>query len=153
MMKDCVVMADDGLVLREATLDDAELLLDWRNDPETRAASFTLEPVPLDKHLAWLKKTLRGPVRLRVAEDNGVPVGTVRWEPNEDEAPELSWTVAPSARGRGVGKRMLKKAVEAFRRPLTARIKSENIASIRIAEAVGFCLDSEHEGRQLWRLG
>src|SRR5690348_1550527 len=113
--------------LRRATLDDAERLWRWRNDPETRANSISTDPVPLESHIAWLKSSLRNPDRkLLVAELDGEPVGTVRI----DNDRELSWTVAPEARGRGIGGAMVAAVVFPG---AVARIKRENLASQKIA--------------------
>ncbi|MDB5888528.1 MAG: GCN5-like N-acetyltransferase, partial [Rhodocyclales bacterium] len=51
------------IVLRPATLQDAALLLDWRNDPLTRLSSHSADEIPLDEHLAWLNRILGDPLR------------------------------------------------------------------------------------------
>ncbi len=94
----------DTIKLRPATIQDADLLLEWRNDPETRSASHKTAVVQREEHISWLLKTLDNPSRrLLIAEENEVPVGTVRAD-FSDGVYELSWTVAPDARGYGVGK-------------------------------------------------
>jgi len=40
--------------LRRATASDADLLLDWANDPVTRAASFHPDPIDRSGHVRWL---------------------------------------------------------------------------------------------------
>lgn len=47
------------LSLRPATLEDAKMLLKWRNDKATRMASHTTDEVKLEKHIEWLKATLQ----------------------------------------------------------------------------------------------
>ena len=86
--------------LRTATIQDAELLLEWRNDPQTRKSSHTTHEVQKEEHIAWLNLTLTNTNRrLLIAEESGVPVGTIRAD-YSDGMFELSWTVAPNARGR-----------------------------------------------------
>ena len=132
--------------LRNATLADADLLLAWRNDPRTRAASHRQEVVERERHLRWLTDALaRSDLRLFVAEENGVPVGTVRVV-DETGVAELSWTVAPEARGRGVGTRMVARLAERERGALRAEVRAGNVASMRIAEAAGLALDHEENG-------
>ncbi len=134
------------LTLRPATREDAELLLGWRNDPRTREASHDTRVIPREEHLAWLSSVLADPDRqLFVAEEDGVPVGTVRAD-FRDGAWVLSWTVAPDARGRGVGKRMVALLVERLAGPVRAEIKVGNMASVRIAEHAGLVLDREEDG-------
>lgn len=125
--------------LRPATMDDAELLFAWRNDPETRANSVSTEEVAWADHIAWLSESLEDPRReLLIAEVAGAPVGTLRI----DDSQVLSWTVAPHARGTGVGKRMVALVAKHGHR---AQIRRENIASRRIAEAAGFRLVTDGE--------
>jgi len=70
---------NSGLILRPATLQDADMLLGWRNDSETRKASKNSTRVVKKEHLAWLSKTLGNTNRrLLISEKNGEPIGSVR---------------------------------------------------------------------------
>ena len=129
------------LTLRPATLADAERLLRWRNDPATRAASHHAGEVPPDDHRRWLSESLQNPRRqLFIAESEGQAVGVVRADEGRD-AIELSWTVAPEARGRGVGGQMVRLFAERFDRPVRAEVRAGNVGSARIAEKAGMTLD------------
>jgi RimJ/RimL family protein N-acetyltransferase len=135
-----------NISLRPATAQDADLLLEWRNDPETRKASHNTSEVQRDEHISWLSRTLNNPGRrLYVAEENGVPVGTVRADLSEGVW-ELSWTVSPNARGRGVAKRMVAVLVQQISEPVRAEVKAGNIASARIAEHAGMEFERETNG-------
>ena len=126
------------LILRNATMDDAAMLLDWRNDEETRKQSFNTDVVPLENHLKWLTAVFANPSRqLFVAEAEGVPAGTIRADKDTDGSSELSWTVAPEMRGRGIGKAMLVAACELLSGDLTTQVKTENAASMSMALSVG----------------
>lgn len=143
------------MMLRKAAKKDSEMLLCWRNDSETRANSLNTNPVGQEEHDAWLDKTLQNPDRLLfIAEEDGEPVGTMRADKlSEENGYELSWSVAPEFRGRGLGKKMLTQAVENFKGVnLKAIIKKENIASIKMAEAAGFKQESEEKGILVWVL-
>jgi RimJ/RimL family protein N-acetyltransferase len=139
---------------RPATMDDASLLLGWRNDPVTRASSIRGEAIERDDHLRWLEGSLASATRdLRIAIEDGVPVGTVRIDRHDDGSRELSWTVAPEARARGLGTRMVATITAEIGEPLVARIFAQNVASRRIAEQAGFALAAESEdGLQTWTL-
>jgi RimJ/RimL family protein N-acetyltransferase len=135
------------VALRLATLQDAKLLLAWRNDPQTRSASHDCREITLAEHLAWLNQLMGDSSRrLLIAEQGGVPVGSVRADKAIDGATELSWTVAPDARGRGIGRRMLAALLEELSGPVRAEVKIGNVASARIAESVGLCLIREDGG-------
>jgi RimJ/RimL family protein N-acetyltransferase len=132
-----------SIALRPATLRDAESLLQWRNDPATRNASHDAAPVRREEHIAWLSAALNDPDRqLFIAEENGVPVGTVRAD-CANGVWNLSWTVAPQARGRGVAKRMVALLAGRIADPIRAEVKAGNIASARIAEHAGMSLERE----------
>lgn len=127
----------ENITLRPATLQDADLLLEWRNDPATRLASHDTAETPRDAHYSWLTESLSNPHRkLFIAQEIGVDVGTLRAD-FSDGAWTLSWTVAPAARGRGVAKRMVAMLAQQIREPLRAEIKVENTASARVAEHAG----------------
>lgn len=126
---------------RKATMADAERLLSWRNDPETRANSLETRPITREEHLVWLSKSIADTARvLLIAESNGAAVGTVRIDKREG-AHELSWTVAPEARGKGVGTALVSQALKLSLltgKKIVVRIKQSNAASRRIAEKAGF---------------
>ena len=133
-------MIEPELHLRPAAFDDWALLLSWRNDPVTRSGSHHAEPVREDHHKEWLKGVLEDPERkLFVALLRDEPVGSCRAD-HDAEAHELSWTVAPSARGRGIGTRMVKALAVAIGGRLRAEVKEGNPASGRIAVAAGLTL-------------
>jgi len=125
------------LQLRRATLRDAPLLLEWRNDPATRQASHCTDPVPLAEHLAWLARTLADPAReLYIAEWDRLPIGSLRVD-FADGVHLVSWTVAPAARRRGLGTLMLVALLARIAGEVSALIKVGNIASVRVAERAG----------------
>jgi RimJ/RimL family protein N-acetyltransferase len=135
-----------GLTFRSATMADAEMLYEWRNDPQTRQQSHNTEILDYNDHVAWLKATLVNPRReLRIAELNDLPVGTIRLD-YEDNACELSWTVAPHARGKNIGKAMLKATIDGLNIAARAEIKSGNDASRRMVEYAGMALEREANG-------
>ena len=139
----------DPLHIRAATRDDAKLLFDWRNDEETRRASGSTEPLDWETHVEWMENVISGkfPGRaLYVVEIRNVPVGTVRSDQRPDGYTEVSYTVAPLWRGKGLGKRMVVQFVHEHLtgKRLAARIKKGlNPASESIARALGLSPYSE----------
>lgn len=122
---------------RPATLADAALLLAWRNDAKTRKASHSTAPVTPEQHHAWLSASLQNPNRsLLIALHAGQPIGTVRADRGESET-ELSWTMAPESRGKGLGKWMVRAFVQSLSGTLRAEVKVGNMASVKIAEFAG----------------
>ncbi|MBN9640737.1 MAG: GNAT family N-acetyltransferase [Achromobacter sp.] len=137
------------LTVRNATIGDATMLYEWRNDPATRFSSRNSDQILLESHIAWLTATLANPVRqLLIAEINGVPVGTVRVDEELSGNAELSWTVAPSARGRGIAKKMVRLVADQVSETLSLRaeVKAGNESSIKVALAANMQLMREVDG-------
>jgi RimJ/RimL family protein N-acetyltransferase len=118
--------------LRPATLADGPLLLEWRNDPLTRAMARNTAVVSWEDHSQWLSSRLSSRESgLYIAEDNGSAVGTLRVDGDR-----ISYTVAPDFRHRGIATAMLRAAFVRFG-PLVAEIKRTNDWSIRAATKAG----------------
>ncbi|MGH8546305.1 MAG: GNAT family N-acetyltransferase [Gammaproteobacteria bacterium] len=137
--------------LRQAEMADAPHLLRWRNDDETRRYSVHPERIEWSQHLQWLGSVLQDTrAELYIAELDGQAIGSVRVDHGED-AKELSWTVAPEWRGRGVGSLMLRTAVSQIAPPLVARIHPLNVASKQVASKAGFVEAIGCDGWSVWR--
>lgn len=132
--------------VRPARLADADLLLAWANDPLTRAAGFHPRPIASAEHRAWLAERLASPsTRLYVGLAGEEPIGLVRMERDDQAVVEVSISVAPAARGRGLGRRLLSAGLDAARTdpafPLAsfvARVRPDNAASLRLFVGADF---------------
>ena len=128
------------VVIRPATEKDAEILLNWRNDPTTRIQSHSSEYIDKLGHIKWLKNSIDNPdINLFIAEVDGQPVGTSRADLDQDKFYQLSWTVSPNFRGQGLGKNIVKQMVGKFKK-CKAQIKKGNLASVKIADYAGLKL-------------
>src|SRR5437868_647232 len=108
---------------RPATLEDSKMLWVWRNDLETRICSLSSNEIPWDQHQAWLEKSLNDPNRkIYIATSFGKNVGTIRCDRSPDGTLELSWTIAPSERGKGLGSLILTKFSAMFQEKQVAKI-------------------------------
>lgn len=138
-------MSAPAVTLRPALSSDAITLWRWRNDAQTRAASFSGDPVELAEHERWLQETLgRADRHLYVAHAEGRDVATARLDVQGTEA-VVSLTVAPEWRGRGIGTHVLRALVaEAFGAPglrrLVAHVKADNAPSRSAFVSAGFTL-------------
>ncbi|MGA7876614.1 MAG: GNAT family N-acetyltransferase [Desulfoferrobacter sp.] len=137
---------NESITLRPATIQDADLLLEWRNDPETRKASHNTAEVQRDEHVSWLSRTLNNPNRrLLVAEEDGAPVGTARADFSEGVWGAILDGTPKRERAR-VAKQMVALLAHQISEPIRAEVKAGNIASARIAEHAGMELDREADG-------
>lgn len=135
---------DSAVTVRHATLDDERRLLEWSNDVVTRQSGFSTAAIEASSHRDWFWRRLRNVegCQFYIVEVDGGPAGPVRFERTADEW-EIHYAVAPSFRGKGLGKLMLAAALEHFRKgceneTLVGHVKEENIASRRIFDSLGF---------------
>ncbi|MCB0762776.1 MAG: UDP-2,4-diacetamido-2,4,6-trideoxy-beta-L-altropyranose hydrolase [Flavobacteriales bacterium] len=130
-------MFDHFPIFRLARENDWKILMDWRNDPTTRLNSFDTSEIDETTHRAWYSGSLKNPDRhIYIFELHEQPAGMVRVD-FENGLATLSWNVAPSMRGKGMGKRMVAEIYDLLRGRVRAEIKPENIASRKIAEYCG----------------
>lgn len=138
-----------NIFLRGVISQDAEMLLRWRNDFETRRNSINTAAVSPEEHARWMHRVLVGDVhKVSVALDDDIPVGVIRLESDfKEKACDLSFTVAPEHRGRGYGSAIVAQALRGMGDVrVTAEVKIFNEASRRIFDKLGFrVIDSQGE--------
>jgi RimJ/RimL family protein N-acetyltransferase len=143
-MSDPVSEDTENLRVRPATELDAERLLSWRNDPETRAASRSTAEVSPEEHREWLDGVLDDPDRqLLIAEIGSRPVGQVRFDRTRGYRFEISVSLESGLRGRGLGGELIETGCEwLWRRTnateVEALVRGGNESSLRAFAAVGF---------------
>lgn len=114
--------------MRPARLSDSETLLKWRDDPVTRRNSFITRVITREEHEVWLPKHLS---ELQIIEVDGKAAGVLRMSPNG----EVSVTIAPEFRHKGIASKVLKDCVNCH-----ANIKPSNAFSIKAFLNAGFSL-------------
>lgn len=136
-----------GLLVRRAALADSQRIFEWRNDPTTRAVSGSSEPLDRRAHERWYSAAISDQTRFLYIVEllQGIPVGMCRFDLAADNrSAETSINLAPDQRGIGLGRPLLAACIESFRSDgltpavLTATIRPDNAASLRIFESVGF---------------
>jgi L-amino acid N-acyltransferase YncA len=130
-------MSSIELQLRPAAASDVRIIWEWRNDALSRAASGDTAEIAWEAHTAWFPTALQTR-RMLIGEIDGAAVGLVRFDPDGAGGHRVSINLAPQARGRGVGARMLAAAVATIAGPLHAEIREGNAASEQIFLACGF---------------
>lgn len=137
-------LASLWLQWREATLDDADALLVWRNHPSIRAVSHSIAAIAPAEHHAWLASVLADPNRyLLIGLRGDEPIGVVRFDLREDAA-HVSIYRVPERPERGLGKVLLGSAELWLRerrpevRTLVAEVLAGNEVSCRLFEGAGY---------------
>lgn len=130
----------DGFNFRKARQEDAYVLWLWANDPLTRQAALSSNSISWDEHRAWLAQKLNSSntsVCIAVDQTDRL-LGCIRFDTtNEWQTAKLSYTVAPDARGKGFGRRIIEAGVERIRSEhskvkILAEVRMANIPSLRI---------------------
>ena len=138
----------DGAVLavRLAEREDAVMLYDWQQAPETRRYALDRKPFSFEQHVAWLSARLdNGRDLFLIGESGGVACGFVRLDwfgADKDRAQYLvSIATAPGQYGRGIGSALLKAARHlAPGAHFYAKVLPENEASLALFRGCGYAL-------------
>lgn len=134
-----------GLAVRPATIDDAELLWGWANDPTVRQNAIQGAQIRWDDHLTWFSAKLSDPEsRIFIGTISDSAIGQVRFDIDRrsDEA-EIDISLAPEWRGKGLATGLLLHAEAVWRghfptaRPI-ARVKTTNHSSLAVFRAAGY---------------
>jgi UDP-2,4-diacetamido-2,4,6-trideoxy-beta-L-altropyranose hydrolase len=127
--------------------EDLRLIWEWANDPATRANSFESAAIPWEQHRQWCESKMNNAqCNFWVASNRDCEqVGVVRFDHHDGEA-MVSISVAPHARGRGYGTKIIKSACDQLfgssaAKLVRALIKPGNDASIKAFGRAGFQRD------------
>jgi RimJ/RimL family protein N-acetyltransferase len=140
---------------RPATTSDSDALFEWRNDPDSREASLSRDPVSRDDHDAWFARSLHSTARwiVMATDESGERIGMCRFDLDvASSSAEISINLNPAWRGRGLASTVLDGGIAAFREHnpnlirLTATIRHSNRASARIFLGHGFELEASEGG-------
>ncbi len=128
--------------LRKAILDDALMVLEWRNDEITRKNSFNHEIIDTKSHINWFKKKLNdNSCFMFILEDENEPVGNIRVDLKKNVG-EISYMIDPKMRGRGYGTIIIGlvegEIIKLGIRTLVAFVRVENSASARCFDKNGY---------------
>jgi len=154
-----------SIVLRKATMEDAKLLYQWKNDKATIENSITKRGVTMEEHLKWLENVIDNPNRkLFILDLDGTSVGQLRLdfekviynekcslvkiEDAADEekkyelSAEISYGLGAEYRGKGLGKVLLEQAdtlATIFKiAVLKAEVLPHNKASQKLFKKLGY---------------
>ena len=132
------------ITLRKAIRTDIEMLFQWRNDFETRAASRFTRAVEWDDHVSWFTDRLVDDhaESVWIIQQDSVPVGSGRINRYEDDdRAEVSIVLAPEYRNHGLGREAIRQLVDTARamgRVPVAFVRPENRRSVNTFLAAGF---------------
>ena len=130
--------------LREATMQDMDLIYKWANDPVVRINSFNSDPIQYDTHVKWYNRVMSDESVLQyILMDDDTPIGQIRLNIDGSEA-EIGYSIASDYRGKGYGHIVLQLVAKEMKANhpdigcLVAKVKPENIVSSKLFEHEGY---------------
>lgn len=146
---DKLLSEKNTLRFRPVSTEDLNLVYEWRNYPEIVALSASGSKVTWEEHVAWFSNLLANPDKLLlIIEDDGRPIGQVRFDKVECDALIMGIYLVPSMVGQGRGKSLIKSACAYAKTKwpnlcfIKAEIRKENIRSQRAFAKAGFKCNS-----------
>ena len=137
-------MSNNKIKIRLATISDSKSLFNWRSDEISRAMFFNESSPSIEEHNIWLEKFLSNvDCTLYIGELGDEKIGMCRFDFKQSKRlAEVSINVSPTSRGRGLGKKLLFESIECYlgknKHNLLAKVKPNNLASLKIFDSVGF---------------
>lgn len=140
-----------NITQRTATLGDATMLLNWRNDKSARKFSRQSEKISPDEHIEWLiarlKRVHSEPFYLFDAEFKTIGMSRLDAISESPNKYEISILVEPNQHGKGVGTTILRLTCESFfilypNYAIVAYINRDNYVSQKLFLSAGFELMS-----------
>ena len=135
------------IVLVSAKSFHSEMIWEWRNDSITRKMSVNSEKVSWEEHTSWYEKILLDEFRkLYVREEEGNPIGVVRFDKCDDDeyVYEVSINISPTRRKKGFGKQLLTHGIRKLLKEvenckfIRAEVKKDNLSSNKLFKSFGF---------------
>lgn len=133
------------LYLRYAKPFDAELTYSWANDSIVRMFAFTKEKIEWENHKKWYYDKINDDnCEYYILSKEGVSVGSIRFDIDNDKKAMISYLIDPAWHGNGFGKIILKYGVDKLKScrkdvvMVYGLVQQENTASIKIFEKLGF---------------
>lgn len=146
-----------SILVRFASIDDLVDVFNWRNDPLSREMSLNTMEIEFPHHQAWFKNAIEETTSaLVIAEISQVKLGVCKFfVPVSGTTCEVSINLNPLFRGKNLSMPFLKKSVALAKNiwglPFIARIKHQNIASLKLFSRCGFTVINQNsEYQTMW---
>jgi UDP-2,4-diacetamido-2,4,6-trideoxy-beta-L-altropyranose hydrolase len=146
--------------IRKASHDDINDFYYWRNHKKTRNMLKNSEPISWKEHTNWYLKSLKRINRVSLVillKESKLKIGCIGFDIKENNS-FISIIIDPKFRKKKLSKISLDQAIKFFKKDnsnidlILAEIKSENIASEKIFEQVGFVLKKKHKNINIYEL-
>ena len=130
-----------SLIFRSAVYEDIGFFFYLSQCPEIRVLSRNPTSPSWPEHRAWWDQQLPRSLFYVAEQEDGQPVGVIRFEPN-DNALRVSVAIAPRFQGNGYGTWLIQQtsrlAAYEYRQPIIAEVYQDNKASIAAFQKAGY---------------
>ena len=147
-----------SLLLRRAVDSDVRRVFEWRNHETVRRSSLYTGELDWKGHQNWFLNSLKNPDRhILIGERDHVPIGVLRFDVAGNQA-EISIFTDPNLTGQGLGSQLLQQGVIWCKqhipalRELVAKVRQENLVSMRLFEKTGFTVDVDEKECKVYTL-
>jgi len=139
-----------SVTIQKATESDCKDTWIWRNDEQTRQMFTSTDEVSWEAHKSWYESSLKNKNRYMfigfLEEEN--KIGICRFDIDEEtKIAEVSLNLNPNYRNKKLSKSLLKNSIfflyTLINVDLLAKIKKNNLSSIKCFESNGFILYKE----------
>jgi UDP-2,4-diacetamido-2,4,6-trideoxy-beta-L-altropyranose hydrolase len=141
--------------INKATINDMLDIFELANDEVVRRNSFNQEKININDHKEWFIKKINDPNCLFLIFKNHEEqfIGSVRFDLDKNYLPNnyiISIQISKNFRGKNIANPILKQSIEEFHKVfkdsiIIAKIKNDNIASIKIFKKNNFIVISENK--------
>ena len=117
----------------------SKFIFNLRNLKYVRQNSINKKKITLKSHELWLKKFFKKKDKLFVIFDNKIPLGYIRLE-YDRKIYKASWAITKKYQKKKIAQRSLQYVTKIKRYKYKAIIRSDNIASVKVAKKAKFKL-------------
>ena len=139
--------------IRTIKKEDSKDIFIWRNDEISRNMFLDSRVITFKEHKEWFKKAINDKnIDFFIGENEVCKLGIVRFNFNSKKNfSEVSINMNPYLRGKGLGKLFLKSSILKYiknnKNNIVAKVKSDNLASIKIFTHSGFEIIQDKDNR------
>ena len=137
-----------NICLRDATINDQQMIFEWRNIDALVALSSKQKKVTLQEHQQWFKKKIEDSnCKLLIIQLGNKSIGLIRLELEQGEG-KITIYLIPGYEGQGFGYEALSQMIDNCPdacESYLAEVQSKNIPSQKLFQKLGFFKVSESD--------
>lgn len=126
------------LKLREAELEDAEVIFNWVMDKETRRNAPNPKPFSFSSHKKWFEQKIQSNDLILIAEAGQNKIGILRFDVNQNKDEiDVSIVVNPDFRGKGFGAKIIGKGLKKLKSKIGKDFENLRLRAIYFGDNLG----------------